>query len=64
MSQKVEKVQNGGGGVSEKNQKVQNFKFGLSDKRGGGGIRIFKFFPNVNVDFFETVNTSVEQKIS
>ena len=51
----------GGGGVSEKNQKVQNLKFGLFDKRG---VQIFKFFPNVNEDYFETVNASVGQKIS
>ena len=62
MSQKVEKVQKGGG-AREKNKKVQNLKFGLFDKRVGG-VRIFKFFPNVNVDYFETVNASVEQKIS
>ena len=35
MSQKVEKVQKGGGG-QQKNQKVQNSKFGLFDKRGWG----------------------------
>ena len=55
MSKKVEKVQKVRGG-QRKNQ------FGR-DKRGGG-VRIFKFFPNVNVDYFETVNASVEQKIS
>ena len=40
----------GGGGVSKKHQKVQNLKFGLFDKRGGGGP-IFIFFPNLNVHF-------------
>ena len=39
-----------GGGLSAKNQKVHNSKFGLFDKRGG--VRIFKFFSNVNVDLF------------
>ena len=29
---------------------VQNSKFGLFDSRGGG-VRFFRFFPNVNVDF-------------
>ena len=49
MSQKVEKVHKGGGGVSKKHQKVQNSKFGLFDKRGGG--HIFIFFPNSNAHF-------------
>ena len=53
---KKSKIQNwdflirGGGGVSSENQKVHNSKCGLFDKRGGGG-QIFRFFPNVNVDF-------------
>ena len=34
----------------------QNSNFGLFNKRGG--VRIFRFFPNVNVTF----NASVEQK--
>ena len=32
------------GGVSIKNQKVQNSKFGLFDKRGGGGKPTFLWF--------------------
>ena len=32
------------GGISAKNQKVQSSKFGLFDKRGGGGP-YFSFFP-------------------
>ena len=35
MSQKVEKVQKGGGEVSAKDQKVQNSKFRLFDKTVG-----------------------------
>ena len=50
MSQKVEKVQKGGGGVSDENQNIHNSKFGLFDKRGGGA-QMFRFFPNANVDF-------------
>ena len=53
----MEKAQRGG--IIAKNQKVQNSKFGLFDKRGG--VRIFRVFPNLNVDYFETVNASVEQ---
>ena len=49
MSQKVEKVQKGGG-ISAKNQKVHNSKCGLFDKRGVGG-HFFIFFPNVNAHF-------------
>ena len=49
MSQKVEKVQKGGGGISIRNQIVHNSKCGLFDKMGGG--HIFILFPNVNADF-------------
>ena len=38
MSQIMEKLQKGGGGVRTKNQKVQNSKLGLFDKRGGEAI--------------------------
>ena len=38
-----------GGRVSSENQKVHNSKCGLFDKRWWG--QIFRFFPNVNVDF-------------
>ena len=58
MSQKVEKVQKGGG-VSKKHQKVQNSKFGLFDKRGGEAI--FSFFSQIQM---HTLDTSVEEKIS
>ena len=47
---KMEKAQKIGG-ISAENQKVQNSKFGLFDKKGGGGFRIFIFFPNLNIDF-------------
>ena len=63
MSEKVEKVQKGGG-ISAKNKKrskIQNLVFLI---RGGGGVRIFRVFQNVNVDYFETLNASVEQRIS
>ena len=49
MSQKVEKVQKGEGGVSDRNKKVHNLKCGIFDK--SGGCNIFLFFPNVNVEF-------------
>ena len=52
----------GGGGVSEKSKKSKNLNLDFLIREGG--VRIFKFFPNVNVDYFETVNASVEQKIS
>ena len=42
------KVQKGGG-ISATNQKVQHSKFGLLDKRRE--VQIFRFFPNLNVDF-------------
>ena len=60
MSQNMEKVQREGGGVSTKNQKVQNSKFGLFDKRGGGGAK-FSSFSQIQM---HTSDTSVEEKIS
>ena len=48
MSQKVEKVQKGGG-ISSGDQKVDNSECGLFVKRGGG--HIFIFFPNVTAHF-------------
>ena len=59
MSQKVEKVHQGGGGVRKKHQKVQNSKFGLFDKRGGEAI--FSFFSQIQM---HTLDTSVEGKIT
>ena len=49
VSQKVEKVQKGGGGVRKKikKSKIRKLDFLI---RGGGGY-IFIFFPYVNIDF-------------
>ena len=47
---KKEKSPKGGGGFSLGNQKVHNSKCGLFDKRARG-VWIFRFVPNVNVDF-------------
>ena len=58
MSQKFEKVQEGGGGaVRAKNQRVQNSKFELFDKRGESG---FSGFSQMYIKL--TLNASVEQK--
>ena len=49
MSQKVEKVQKGGGGSAQKIKK-STIQYGdFFDKWGVG--QIFRFFPNINVDF-------------
>ena len=49
MSQKVEKVPQGGAAQNIKKSKIRNLDFLI---RAGGGY-IFIFFPNVNIDFRE-----------
>ena len=49
MSQKVEKVQKGGGGGQLCESKSPQFK--NADFLYEGGGQIFRYFPNVNVDF-------------